>query len=76
MIEINAASVAVFVTILLALLCFACAWGSLNQRVKNDRHDINKIEKAFSDFQTENKADHEKISGKLDTIIRNGYKGG
>ncbi len=68
MIEIDAATLAVIVTIFIAVLGLAVAWGALGQKVKRHDQDI-------KDIRKENREDHEKIFSKLDAInnyIRNG----
>ena len=59
--------VAILITILLALLAMAAAWGSLRERVKHNKEAI------ASDRKT-NREDHQQIFEKLDQILRNGHK--
>ncbi len=72
--ELDAGLVAILVTILMALLGVAAAWGALGQRVSNqDRtieanrqstdHDIERL-------HTENRDDHRQIFSKLEEINR------
>ncbi len=68
--QIDAAIIGVVVTVLLALLGLAYGYGSLTNKVKGDRYDIEEIKKSFRDYQVDNKADHALITTKLDTIIR------
>ena len=64
----------VFITVLIALLGFAYGYGVINTKVKANKDNITDIWKEISDFKKENKADHNSMSNKLDTIIRNGRK--
>jgi len=72
MIELNAATASIFISILISLLGVAAWLGALHQKVKNNRSDINKHINDMEKFKIENKQDHEKIVTRLDTIIRNG----
>lgn len=59
--------IAIFVTILVALLAMAAAWGSLRERVKHNKEAISLDRKT-------NREDHQQIFEKLDQIISNGHK--
>lgn len=61
MIQMDAPLAAIFVTILLALLGFAAAWGVLTEKVRNNRKDI-------ESNRRENRQDHQQIFAKLDDI--------
>jgi len=61
MIQIDAAIVAIFVTVLIALLGLAVGWGTLRERVNNNRVQIEKSSE-------QNRQDHKIIFEKLDSI--------
>lgn len=68
MIQIDAGLVAIFVTILFALLGLAVAWGTLREKVKHNREDIDK-------FISENTTEHNRIFDKIEEVnnyLRNG----
>jgi len=63
MIQIDAAIVAIFVTVLIALLGMAVGWGTLRERVSNNRKEIEK-------FSKQNREDHKAIFEMLNSIQR------
>ena len=69
---IDGAVIGIVVSVLFALLGLAYGYGSLNARVKTNKFDIDTAFKDFKDYQRENKADHNNITGKLDKLISNG----
>ena len=60
----------------IALMGLAFGYGALTSRVRSNKGEIIDIWGAIKDFQKDNKSDHNALSTKLDTIIRNGKKGG
>ncbi len=74
--------IAILVSIIVALLGVAVAWGALSQRVSNQdsKIDANKkaTEKDIERLHTENREDHRQIFSKLEEINRfmQGGKGG
>lgn len=84
MIQIDTGIVAIFITILFALLGLAVGYGTLREKVKRNSLDVDRVreesKKEMEQFCSENREDHGKIYNKLDEInkyIRNGYsKGG
>lgn len=62
-------------TVFVALVGVIFGYGVLQNRVKTNRHDLERTEKDLREFRTENRDDHRRIHEKLDTIIRNGQKG-
>lgn len=73
--QIGTEMLAGFITLFLAIIGFAVWLGALHQKVKYNRKDIDDAWETIKDFQRENKADHNRISVKLDEIIRNGKRG-
>jgi len=70
MIQIDAALAAIFITILISLIGMGIAWGTLSEKVKNNRRDIDITHR-------ENKVDHQLIFTQLKDIeraIKNGGK--
>ena len=68
MIQVDAAMAAIFITVLLSLIAMGVAWGTLSEKVRSNRKDIDITHK-------ENKADHQLIFSQLKDIeraIRNG----
>jgi len=68
--QIDTPMLAIIVTVLLAIIALAAAWGALGQQVK--RHDVE-----LSRQHTENREDHARIFSKLEEItnyLRNGNK--
>lgn len=61
MIQIDAAIAAIFVTVLIALLGMAVGWGTLRERVNNNRMQIERL-------CEQNRQDHLLIFSKLDSI--------
>jgi len=61
MIQVDAGVAAILITILLSLIGMGVAWGTLREKVKQNRCDINTH---FDD----NKKDHDKMITKLDNI--------
>ncbi len=83
MIEINAGLVGVFVTVLFAIIGLAVGYGTLKEKVSNNRKDIDKErdnqKREMEKFAKENKDEHERIYNKLDEVnkyIRNGFAKG
>lgn len=75
MIEFNAPVIAIFVVILGSLLGLAVGWGTLRERVKNNRHDIDQDRDDRKGDRKENSEAHERIYDKIDetlTAVRNG----
>ncbi len=74
MMTIDTGMLAIFVTILLAIIGLAAAWGALGQRVNNqdDKIDANRkltvIE--MERLHSENREDHRQIFTKLEEINR------
>ncbi len=72
--QIDTGMAAILVTVLLALLGLAMAWGALGQKVS--RHDITikenreNVEKDIERLHTENREDHRQIFTKLEEIQR------
>jgi len=62
-VELNWAAVAIFVTILGAILGMAIAWGTLREKVRQNRIDIDNI-------RDQNRTDHALIFQKLDALLR------
>ena len=60
---LDTGTVAILVTILLALLALSAAWGTLREKVKSIRYDIDKDRK-------DNREDHQRMFDKLDKIDR------
>uniref|UniRef100_A0A6M3K2E1 Uncharacterized protein n=1 Tax=viral metagenome TaxID=1070528 RepID=A0A6M3K2E1_9ZZZZ len=70
MIQIDAAMAAIFITVLLSLIAMGVAWGTISEKVKHNRNDIDITHR-------ENKADHLLLFQKLQDVekaIRNGGK--
>jgi len=68
MIQIDAAMAAILITVLLSLIAMGVAWGTISEKVKNNRRDIDITHK-------ENKADHRLLFEQLKDVekaIRNG----
>ncbi len=83
MIEINAGLVGVFVTVLFAIIGLAVGYGTLREKVSQNRRDIDKErdnqKREMEKFAKENKDEHERIYNKLDEVnkyIRNGFAKG
>jgi len=83
--EYGIAIASISVTIIIGLFVLAFKYGELSNKVKTTRErqaenlernvqDINGIRREFKEYKAENKADHNLIFNKLDTIIRNGNK--
>ncbi len=78
-VNIDSGIVAVCVTVLLAILGLAAAWGALGQRVKQHEKDISDNRCEMDTFRKENRDDHRVIYDKLEEInkyIRNGRTNG
>ncbi len=76
---LDSSTVAIFITVLLAVLGLAAAWGALSQRVSNQdaKIDVNQksTEKEMERMHSENREDHRQIFSKLEEInayLRNG----
>ncbi len=76
---IDTGMLAIFVTVLLAIVGLAVAWGALGQRVHNQGQTIEAnrraAEKNTERLHTENREDHRQIFAKLEEInkfMRNG----
>jgi len=70
MIQVDAAVAAIFITVLLSLIAMGVAWGTLSEKVRSNRNDIDTTHK-------ENKADHLLLFQQLKDVekaIRNGGK--
>ena len=74
--ESGIALASIGVTVIIGLLVLAYGYGVLTQRTKSNRADINHIQEEFKEYRKDNKADHNLIFAKLDTIIKNGNKKG
>ena len=85
--ESGIAIASIGVTVIIGLFVLAYKYGELNNKVKTTRErqteneertekNISDIRQDFREYKAENKADHNQIFGKLDTIIRNGNKKG
>jgi len=74
MIQIDAPLVAIFFTILMALLAMAVAWGSLREKVKHNCQAVKEQEKMIERNYQQNREDHQLIFQKLDKILLNGSK--
>ena len=61
--NLDVGTVAIFISILLALLAMSAAWGTLREKVKNIRYDIDKERK-------DNRDDHQRMFDKLEKIDR------
>lgn len=71
---IDMGMLAIFVTVLLAIIGLAAAWGALGQRVHNQdiKIEANRSlsEKELERLHTENREDHRQIFTKLEEIQR------
>ena len=78
---VDNALIGVLVTVLVALLGLSYGYGVLTNKVKSNRHDIEKQDKEHKDtivqlrtefrsYQNENKADHKEISEKLGKLLQ------
>ena len=70
MIQVDAALVAIFITILISLIGMGAAWGSLRERVKTNTEDIDAN-------YNQNREDHQMMFKKLSEIqrdLRNGNR--
>jgi len=70
MIQIEPGMIAIFVTILFALLGMAAAWGTLHEKVKNNCKQI------IGNYN-QNREDHQMLFNKLTEIqrdLKNSYK--
>ena len=83
--QIDSGIVGVVITVLITLLSLSFWVGTLSQRVKQNRENIEKAEREqqliinqlrteFASYQKDNKSDHKDMGTKLDQIIRNGHK--
>ena len=82
MIELDSSFIAITITILLAIIGLAAAWGALGQKVKGQGKTIEinrkEIDKDIERLHTENREDHRQIFSKLEEInnyIRNRKEG-
>ena len=78
---VDNALIGVLITVILSLLALSYGYGVLTNKVKANRHDIEKQDKEHKDtilqlraefrsYQAENKADHKEISAKLDKLLQ------
>ena len=79
MVELDSATVAILVTVLIALLGLAAAWGTIREKVKRNHDDIVKnkeyIERDMKSLMRDNQKDHERIYDKIEEVnnyLRNG----
>ncbi len=72
--QLDTGIIAILITVLLAILGLATAWGALGQKVS--RHDVTirenreQFEKELERLHTENREDHRQIFTKLEEIQR------
>lgn len=60
--------VAIGITILVALLGLAVAWGSLHEKLKNQQVQLDSHKEELRIDRADNRADHQKIMEKIDCI--------
>ena len=75
-ISINWAAVAIFFTILCALIGMAVAWGTNSEKIKQNREKTEINAENIRRYQDENRQDHKQIFDKLDALrdlIKNGH---
>ena len=60
--------IAIGITILVALLTLAVAWGSLHEKVKGQQHQIDSTKSEIKSDREENRSDHQEIMRKMDCI--------
>ena len=53
--QVDSATIAIVVTVLLSLIAFAFGYGILTNKVKNDHYDIEELKKCYRDI--DNKLD-------------------